>query len=341
MMTGKECFLNALRQLPVDRIAQDYEDTLCYGSNGLQLEFENGPLGGGYDGFGLLWAAPESGGGQPIPAPNQCLLPDITEWEKTVHFPDPEKYHWKEDAEQLLTGFDRDANLVRYEDMNGCFDRLEMLMGFENALMALVEEPEAVGDFLDALIDYKIKALHCAFEYFHPEVVTFYDDVCAQRAPFMSPAVYKELIAPRHKRYADEVTRLGAIPTLHCCGYAAPLVESFIEEGFKEWMSVQPCNDIEALLAKYGDRICMGGGYDTNGRPGGTRDRKIIHDEVVRCCETYGPYNSYIFFGYSLLPMNEAASIEEVWAPTGIVVEEFMKYAIPHSSEIRARRRNA
>lgn len=336
MMTGKECFINALLQKPTDRIAQDYEDTLCYGSNGLQLEFENGPLGGGYDGFGLLWAAPESGGGQPIPAPNQCLLPDITKWKETVQFPKPENYHWKEDADMLLSDLNRDTMLVRYEDMNGCFDRLEMLMGFENALIALMEEPEAVSEFFDALIDYKIKALHLAFEYFKPDVVTFYDDVAAQLSPFMSPAVYKELIAPCHKRYVDEVKRLGAIPTLHCCGKAESLIESFIDEGFAEWNSVQPCNDIVALLEKYGDRICLGGGYATNELPAMTMDRDIIRKEVIRCCEEYGKYNSYIFFGYGLLPIDQCSSVEEVWAPTGIVVEEFMKYALENSARIRA-----
>ncbi len=335
-MTGKECFLNALLHKPTDRIAQDYEDTLCYGSNELQLEFENGPLGGGYDGFGLLWAAPESGGGQPVPAPGQCLLEDITQWREVVKFPEPEKYHWKEDADRLLAGFDREKNLVRYEEMNGVFDRLEMLMGFENALIALLEEPEAVNEFFEALIDYKIKALHCAFEYFKPDVVTFYDDVAAQKSPFMSPDTYRELIAPHHKRYVDEVKRLGALPTLHCCGYAEPLIESFIEEGFVEWTSVQPCNDIEALLEKYGDQICLGGGYATNDTPAATMDREIIHQEVVRCCESYGKHPSYIFFGYGLIPMTECQSIEEVWAPTGIVVEEFMNYALEHSSRIRA-----
>jgi hypothetical protein len=79
------------------------------------------------------------------------------------------------------------------------------------------------------------------------------------------------------------------------------LSEDFIDMGAQCWTSAQPTNDIEGLLKKYGDRISIMGGYNTNGIPGQTTDLSIIMDEVHRCIDTYGKYNSYIFFGFVLV----------------------------------------
>ena len=337
MMSVKENYLRALRHEKTDRIPMETEETIyCgFGSFAAASEMETGPFGGGLDWFGVEWVAPESGGGNPLPAPGKFLLEDICDWREVVKFPDVDAYHWAEDAAANFEGFDREKMVVLYGDGNGCFDRLNVLMGFENALIALVTEPEECAAFFDALIDYKIKRLDKIVEHFHPDVICVYDDVATQMNPFMSPAVYRALISPRHKRLADEIKKRGIIPILHCCGRAEDLIEDFIDEGFACWSSVQPVNDIPALLEKYGDRIALAGGYDSNGKPGSTADVEIIRKEIVRCCESYGYHNGYIFFGFSLLPECECNSPEEVWAPTGIVSEEFVKYATENAKKYR------
>jgi len=96
------------------------------------------------------------------------------------------------------------------------------------------------------------------------------------------------------------IEELGVIPVQHTCGKADPYVGDYIEIGAKCWTSVQPTNDIEGILEKYGDRFSIMGGYDTNGAPGQTKDLDVIRAEVHRCIDTYGKYDGYIFFGVLL-----------------------------------------
>ena len=70
-----------------------------------------------------------------------------------------------------------------------------------------------------------------------------------------------------------------------------------MKTGAGAWTSVQPTNDIAGMLKKYGDRFCLMGGYNTNGRPGmeaATDDK--VREEVERCMREYGFSPSYIFF---------------------------------------------
>lgn len=322
-MTGKENYLNALRHLPTEWVPVEGEDLLYTG-----FEFnsmEKGPAGGGFDGFGVKWAAPESGGGTAIPEPGCFLLnaDNVCDWKRILKFPEPAAYHWKEDAEAQLSGVCRETTCVDYGDGNGPYERLAAFMGFEHALMAMAEEPEAVEELLTAITDYKLECLEYVAEYYHPDTYTLYDDVATQQCTFMSPAAYRRLIKPQHKRLASRARELGMIPILHCCGHAEGLIEDFIEEGFAAWASVQPCNDIAGLLERCGDRFCIAGGYNTNGKPGMTRDEGVIAGEIARCWEAYGGKPGYIFAGFILLA---AENPEDVWAVTGRMCELAIEY---------------
>ena len=320
---AKENYLNALDKKPTHWQPVEGENLIYTGFEACSIE--KGPFGGGYDGFGVRWVAPDSGGGTAIPAPNEFVLKDIEDW-KNVQFPDVDAYNWETEAESLV-GADRDVMIVDYGSGNGHFERLAALMGFENALISMAIDPEAVNDLFEKITEFKIAVLHKIKKVIDPDTFTLYDDVATQRSPFMSPAAYKELILPHHKRVAEECINLGIRPIIHCCGYAQPLVEYFIEEKFTAWASVQPCNDIVSILNKYGDKICISGGYDTNGLPGTTDDVNIIEAEINRCMDTYSGLPGYIFAGFGLKTPEEGEDVGNVWAPTGIIYEKAIEIA--------------
>ena len=327
-MNGKENYLHVLRHLPAKWVPVEGEDLLYTG-----FEFnsmEKGPAGGGFDGFGVKWAAPQSGGGTAIPEPGYFLLnaDNVCDWKKLLKFPDPAAYHWEEDARAQLAGVDRSRICVDYGDGNGPYERLAAFMGFENSLMAVAEEPEAVEELLKAITDYKLECLEYIAEYYHPDTYTLYDDVATQQCTFMSPAAYRKLIKPQHRRLARRAAELGMIPILHCCGHAEALIEDFIEEGFAAWASVQPCNDIAGLLERYGHSFCIAGGYDTNGKPGQTSDEAVLRQEIARCYEAYGQKPGYIFAGFILMA---AQNPEDVWAASEKMCEIAIRYMHEHS----------
>ena len=287
---------------------------------------EKGPLGGGYDGFGVRWITPASGGGTPIPAPDEYVLEDICDWREKVKFPNLDEFDWEADAKQFLGDADRSQVGINFGLGNGIFERLAALMGFEEALCAMVTDPEETDAFFTALTDWKIEFAKKIKKYYQPDSITYFDDIATERDLFMAPETYRKLIKPHHKRFAQTVLEMGIQPIYHCCGKAESVVEDMIDCGWAAWSSVQVSNDICALIEKYGDRFGFEGGFDFNGKPGrvdATDDE--IRAEARRCLDTYGKYGyGYCFFGGRFV---NTLDFNELMAANAVLMEEEMKYA--------------
>ena len=325
-MTQKENYLAALRHERYEYVPSFTTDTISAGFGALNgPAFEKGPDGGGYDGFGVRWVAPATGAGAAIPAPGEFLLDSesIVDWKKLVKFPDLAHFDWEEASKRELSMGDPAVQAVDFGSGNGPFERLAAMMGFEEALIAMAMEPEACYDFMSAVVDYKIDVMENVRKYYHADLFTNYDDIATQQCTFMSPDTYRRLIKPLHTRMNEAAKSFGMIPVQHTCGKADALIEDYIETGAAAWTSVQPANDIVGILEKYGDKICLIGGYDTNGRPGQPdASAEEMRAEVHRCLDTYGSHRGYIFFGFRLTSTLDPAEYMQGMAP---IFEEFLK----------------
>ncbi len=321
MMGPRENYLALLAHEETDYPPCLLTDVAICGS---QLEtFENGPVEGGLDGFGNGWIPTSSAGGQPALDPFIIPLDDVCDWKEKVVFPDLDAFDWQGLADMQLAGIDRNQKVVEYHSWNSIFLRFTHLLGFENALCAMLEEPEASGDLMDAICDYKIRALERAKEYFSPDTYVNYDDVATEKTLFMSPEVYRDLIKPRHRRLNDAAIEMGIIPQQHCCGYCEEIIPDFIEEHSAAWQAAQPSNDLAALLQRHSDSISIIGGYNTQGRPGAfdVTDEEIVA-EVDRCLDVYGALGKgYGFFGFFLGDKKSP----EVQHKVGIIISRIME----------------
>jgi uroporphyrinogen-III decarboxylase len=233
-----------------------------------------------------------------LPAPGEFILKDVTQWKKIVTIPDVEQYDWQKIAEQEAARFkfDRERLVSWFMSSNGVWMRLVALMGFEEAMIALIEEPEACNDLLTAVTDYKIHLAEKVATYYRPDVFCNSDDIATERNLFMYPETYRKLIKPHHKRLNDAVKNFGMIPVQHTCGHAESCVEDYIETGAAAWNTVQVSNDIAGLLDRYGNRLSFEGGFDSIGKPGHP-DASVeeVIAEVERCFRDYGGKKGYIF----------------------------------------------
>ena len=330
----KANYVNFLNHRPTTFIPNSFTGNKIYGFgaiNGPAIEKGN-QFGDGMDGFGIKWEYPSAGGGAAVPDVNYTVMDDVTEWREKVHIPDPAAYDWKADYEmecKMLGEPDREHQIIDFGFGNGVFERLAALMGFEDALVAIASEPEEVDALFTAITDYKIKALDYIIDIWHPDTITYFDDVATQRNLFSSPATYRSLIKPHHKRFAQECLKRGVLPIYHCCGYAQDIVEDMIDCGWVAWTSVQISNDIEALIEKYGDRIGFVGGYDTNGPAASVNaTHDIIEKEVKRCLDTYGKYHKgYCFFGFRYVNSLDPAVL-------GAAMGEIVQIAVEYGFEL-------
>jgi hypothetical protein len=262
------------------------------------------PSSGFMDGFGVRWASSPAAPGALIPEPGNFILKDVTRWKKDIAIPDVEKYDWEKITGDGTGLFPIDRDKVAFTLLCNCgpWERLAALMGFEDAMIALMEEPEACHDLLTAITDYKIALAKKMARYYKPDTFTNFDDIATQRNLFMSPETYRQFIKPQHTRLNKAVRDLGMLPIQHTCGHAEICVEDYIETGAAAWNMVQICNDIPSLLDKHGNKFCFEGGFDSNGAPGrqdATMEEVVA--EVERCFRDYGGKKGYIFLPLLLL----------------------------------------
>jgi hypothetical protein len=278
------------------------------------------PSNGFTDGYGVRWVTSESANGGSIPAPGEFILKDVTRWKTDITIPDVAQYDWAKIAEEEFAMFkaDRDKQSVNFFANAGVWERLAALMGFEEAMVALLEEPEACNELFTAITDHKIRLAEVAAKYYKADVFVNFDDIATERNLFMSPDTFRSMIKPHWKRLHDGVKNLGMIPLQHICGYAETCIEDYIEIGAAGWNATQPTNDVAGILETYGDRFCIEGGWNTNGKPSlpgaSIEDAKA---ETERCFREYGGKKGWVFFPLILA----AAGTTDIDAKNAAIIE--------------------
>ena len=274
----------------------------------------------GFDGYGVHHTPTVSAGGMFTPTPTVkpvLSADDITDWKSIVTFPD----YTNLPHEMIAAGLTQAMNLNPAEfvqDMfipNGIFERLHFLMGFEDAMIAMMEEPEAVYDLVGAIADKKIEYMKYAKQYFNPDFYTYLDDYAYMSGLMMSKDTFRELFKPHLARIVEAAAKEGLKFKQHCCGKMEDLFDDFLDIGVTRFDPVQPVNDLNAMRKRAGKKVCLMGGLDVQNvidREGATEAE--IHAEVKRCCETYGNDGGYIVYGASLNMYDPNA-----YAPGGVI----------------------
>lgn len=209
---------------------------------------------GGKDMFGVEWVyVPIAGGSMVVPGAPK--VPDITEWEQYITFPDLDSYDWEGSAARNREFLTHDG-MISIWVMNGLFERLVSFMDMQNALIALVDEDEQPGvhRLFDRLADFYADLFAHYKRYYNADILYFHDDWGSQNAPFFSLETVREMLVPYLKRIVQSAHELGLIFELHSCGKNEMLVPAMIEAGCDAW-SGQDINDFETLYKLYGDRI--------------------------------------------------------------------------------------
>jgi uroporphyrinogen decarboxylase len=82
--------------------------------------------------------------------------------------------------------------------------------------------------------------------------------------PFMSPAMYKELIFPAHKRSVGFAHERGLPVIMHICGFVEPLLPGIVEAGVDclQAIEVKAGMDLLRIYKNYGDVLSLMGGMD-------------------------------------------------------------------------------
>lgn len=259
-------------------------------------EINERPENGGLDWFGVEWEFVPTVLA-PMVKPGSKRLTDICNWKEELVFPDLDAIDWEAAAKKETEHWDRENKISYLMLINGIFERTHALMGFEDALCAMYEEPETYHELIRAITDYKIKVIQIIGRYYKPDVLCFHDDFGSNDRMLMSVNLWEEFFKEPLQRVIDETHRQGMIYEHHSCGYIEPIFDQLAEMGIDAIDPLQITNPIRKLKDKYQNRITFVGGYDTQNiydKPGVTEEK--IRTETRRTMNELAPGGSFVAF---------------------------------------------
>ena len=122
------------------------------------------------------------------------------------------------------------------------------------------------------------------------------DDLGTQRGLFFSPEMFRRFIKPRTAKLVDLAHHHGVKFMFHSCGAIVPLIDDLIEIGVDILDPLQAAADgmdPSILKKRFGDRICLHGGIDTQYLlPKGSPEE--VRTEVKRRMKIFGLGGGYI-----------------------------------------------
>ena len=214
----------------------------------------------GKDEFGVEFVYDKESRG-PVVRPGYKAFDEISDWHKLI-FPDVENRDWEALAAKDTANWDRENKFSIVQMYNGMFERAHIMMGFQEVLMALLEEPEEMEEWFQTFTDYRCKVIKKIGQYYKPDAIMIFDDYGAKQSMMFSPSIWREMIKPQLKRMVDTAHECGMFYILHGCGYYKPIFPDIVELGVDAVHPVQVSNNPEELKEKYGDKISFCGGFD-------------------------------------------------------------------------------
>lgn len=188
---------------------------------------------------------------------------------------DVERYPWPDPAWMDVSSL-RDEALAwgdRFAILGGDWspfyhDAID-LMGMENLMVMLVEDPAVVDVLLRHLVEYYFHTSLRVFEAAADAIDVFFigNDFGTQNGPVVGEALFRRFFQPHLARLAGLGHDFGLKVMLHCCGGFFPLIPAMIEAGIDALQALQPdARDMAPakLKAAFGGRVVFNGCIDTH-----------------------------------------------------------------------------
>ncbi len=246
------------------------------------------------DSFGVTyyWKTGDPGT-TPIITPENVVVKDLAHWRDYVKFPDISNLDWSAAEAQVATA-DRDEHLVMCITAPGMFEFSHNVMGFEEALIAYIEEPELMNELLAAYTDWKIEWAKGICDHIKPDVIHSHDDWGSKQSLFMSPKSWRQCIKPHFARLYEYYKSRGVLVQHHSDCVNHEVVEDMVEIGIDMWQGCIPQNDIPGIFKRTNGKLCLLGGIDMQKTDIPNWNEDVIRNEVRRAIDDYADLGPFI-----------------------------------------------
>ena len=220
------------------------------------------------------------------------VLKDITRWREvvkapSVEFPDD---RWAAAIEHA-NSVNRNDKFVTVFYAPGTFEMTHYLMGMEDAMIALYNEPGYMHELIEYLTDFEIRYAAQIIDRIKPDALFHHDDWGSQISSFISPDMFKAFyLEPYKKAYTFWRDNGVELIVHHSDSYAANLVPHMIDMGIDIWQGVMTTNNTLDLIREYGGQISFMGELDSGPLDHPDWDARVIAEHVKKACRTCGKH---------------------------------------------------
>ncbi|NLH99517.1 MAG: hypothetical protein GX446_08480 [Chthonomonadales bacterium] len=209
-----------------------------------------------------------------------CLVKTRDAWERVKDRlqPDPSRFDDGSVAHARLAN--EQGHFTVLTAIEPAWFLLEVITGYEDGLPILVEDPELAWDIMSAYTDFTLAMCdRCLERGARFDALWFFSDLCYKNGMLFSPACYRQMILPLHRRFREWCTARGLFMMLHCDGDVRRFLPLVIEAGFD---AIQPLearcgNDVRELKGAYGGDIVLYGNISADVMAYGT-DAELEHE---------------------------------------------------------------
>ena len=162
-------------------------------------------------------------------------------------------------------------------------EMLWRIIGTENALMKMAEEPAKIARFIERLGDFLVGIAEAQIAVARGKLAGLYiwGDVAYVKGMFFSPKFWRDVYKPQLKRICDVIHAAGLKAIYHGCGNASVIYDDMIDAGVDAYnpMEAKAGLNVVDLKRRFGKRWSFNGNIDV--RILAKHDRDKIRREVL------------------------------------------------------------
>ncbi|MCC6581692.1 MAG: hypothetical protein IT440_14770 [Phycisphaeraceae bacterium] len=259
------------------------------------------------DHWGVVWQAELEGY---VPVDVVHPLADLTKLDDYA-FPDPWALTWTAEDQKRFEAVDRSQILVGGLHINFLYERLRSLMGLDNLLMALYDEPDRLKALIDRIVDYQLVCVRRLLD-LGVDIIHIPEDLGTTKDLVMSPEMMRRFIFPAYERLFHDIHRRDVIIDFHTDGAIQRIIPDLIGLGIHivNPMEVTANDPVRAREAVKGKLAVLGGINSKIAHMGTPAD---VRREVKRAFELWKPGGGWLAGPDQVLIGAPKDNVEAFW----------------------------
>lgn len=172
--------------------------------------------------------------------------------------------------------------------MRGAFVRATRLMGLENFMINIYDNPRFVHSVCQMITDYNLAKINL-LKQMGLDVLIVEDDIADKNRPFVSTEHFKEFINPYNRQLVDKAHALGLKVIRHSDGNVWPLLDILMETGYDGLNPLEPQAGMNLVKVKEytKGRLCLLGNIDCQALLS-SGSKEDVYSAVKTAIETAG-----------------------------------------------------